>query len=863
MDTLNNIFQSFITEYNKIFTIDFIKNPNNKFSLKFSLLVQNLILQAFSNHLNSQNILLAIGSFGRRELSPKSDIEIVFIDISDEQAIIIKDISKEIYNNLGLNIKFFQYQDEDYLNKDFTFFCKLSQARLIYGDINKYNIWYQNINKNITDNLPRIYDKFIAKYNTRIQQYGKFPKTIEPNLKYSAGGLRDLHEAEWIYSILTQKDFVSQNEVMQTNFFLENIVNEKEITIDIAEQINRSYNFILTLRNLLHLIQNKKIDRLEFKDQTIISDLLHDTFGIEDSDIHKQMMNIYFASANTINIFYKNFLKSFKRRISFYIPDELRIILDDDFYQKGGVIYSNKENDFTIAEIIRLFYYRAKNNLFWDDKLKYKVIENVKKYINYDFITPESSAFFREIMELNANVADTLFLMNDIGLLAIIIPEFAEISGYFENTINHKYTFDVHSIYSIKILEELFNTNNKLSLLFYSLKPKERAQIYYALLLHDIAKPIIKAGNEILASEIAYTALSRLGYEDKDILNITKIIKNKRLLDKIAFHENFISSDIINHLVKNINSIPLLTQLYLFTYANLASQSEKIFTPWKKEMLEKLYNLALENLQNSNKIEDEIQPDLLELSEKLKPLIPNISDRDIHTFLFNIRDNRYFSSFNYNEIARQIKFFNENEDQLFAIEIEPNNEYFDIIIIGKYNKYLFPSIAGVLTHFQYDIRESLLVKTKENNLIAKISVNYQKNKKNEININDLKEEFFVELQNVMNGIIDLNYQLFNEQSALKKLEKKIFKKKSFLDIYITENIKYTVIEINAVDKRGFLYKISDAIVNSGLNIYYAKTQTIGHNVECTIFVLTEEGKKVSSINFNLIQNNIIRVYNEL
>jgi UTP:GlnB (protein PII) uridylyltransferase len=105
MDTLNNIFQSFITEYNKIYTIDFIKNPNNKFSLKFSLLVQNLILQAFSNHLNSQNILLAIGSFGRRELSPKSDIEIVFIDISDEQAIIIKDISKEIYNNLGLNIK--------------------------------------------------------------------------------------------------------------------------------------------------------------------------------------------------------------------------------------------------------------------------------------------------------------------------------------------------------------------------------------------------------------------------------------------------------------------------------------------------------------------------------------------------------------------------------------------------------------------------------------------------------------------------------------------------------------------------------------------------------------------------------------
>lgn len=864
MKNTQDIVSEFLKEFNLINNIDFIKNPNNKFSLKFSLLVESVLINVLENISNGNtNILvIALGSFGRRELSPKSDIEILFANISDEQYLNIKNSLNNLALKINLNFKLYKFEkDYDYLNENFTFFCKLFQSRLIFGNSNDFKNFYEQISANLKDNIVHIYDKFIQKYNSRIEFYGKFPNTIEPNIKYSAGGLRDLHEAEWIYSILNNKELMYQNEIMQTSLFINELIQNNGLPRDFLESVYKSYNLLLTVRNLLHYINNKKIDRLEFKDQDKIYSALLNSKDEEFNfgSVH-DFMKMYFVAANQINLFYNLFLVYFKDRISPSLPEALKIIIDDDFYQIGDTIFSNTEDRFSLSDVLRLFFYRAKYGLYIDDKLKFKIVNDLKQINFSETLISESSTFFRELFELD-NISNTLILMYELGIFDYIIPEFIELSGYYENTINHLYTFDIHSIYAINVLENLYHTDNELKNLLYTLTSAERAQLHLALILHDIAKPIIKAGNEMLAAEMAHTILSRLGYEDKEITIIAKLIRNKRKMSNLAFSDKFYDINELNELAELVSNQKFLTQLYLLTYANLSAQSKLIYTPWKAERLNSLFYKVIDIINSNNNLELQLSPAFNEISSEIQKYIPEISDSNIHNFLTSIRDNRYFSSFDSKEIARQIKYFSEENTQL-AIEITEKSDFFEIIIIGKYNKFVFPSVCGLLFLQNLNILESILIKTRKDNLIAKVIVEYPKNNK-KFNISNLKNTLEADLLNVVNGIVDIENLILEHQSYLKKLEKKLFKKKTILDIYLNQNQQYNTLEIKAVDKKGFLYKISSAIVNCGLDIYYSKTKTADNKVECRLFILTEDGKKISSVNFPYIQESIIKAYNEL
>ncbi len=864
MKNTQDIVNEFLKDFSLINNIDFIKNSTNKYSLKFSLLVESLLIKILENVFsgNSNVLVIALGSFGRRELSPKSDIEILFANILDEQFEDIKNSLKNLELKVNLNFKIYKYEENvDYLNTNFTFFCKLFQSRLIFGNSNDFKYFYEQISLRIKDNIVHIFDKFIQKYNTRIEQYGKFPNTIEPNIKYSAGGLRDLHEAEWIYSILNNKNLVLQNEVMQTTSFIKELIQNNSLPDDFLEIVYKSYNQLLTIRNLLHYINNKKIDRLEFKDQDKIYFALissnNDEFKL--GSVH-DFMKLYFNAANQINLFYNLFLVYFKDKITPKLPDSLKIIIDDDFYQIGDTIFSCREERFSLSDVLRLFFYRAKYSLYIDDKLKFKVVNDLKKVNLNENHLSESSAFFRELLELD-NISNTLILMYELGIFNYIIPEYSEFYGYYEKTINHLYSFDIHSLYAINIIENLYYSDNVMKNLLYTLNIAERAQLYLALILHDIAKPIVKVGNEMLAAEMAYTILSRLGYEDRDISVITKLIRNKRRMSNLAFSDKFYDYNELNELAELVINQKFLTQLYLLTYANLSAQSKLVFTPWKAERLNSLFYKIIDIVNSNNKLELQLNPAFNEISSEIQKFIPEISDSSIHNFLTSIRDNRYFSSFDSKEIARQIKYFSEENTQL-AIYITEKSDFFEIIIIGKYNKFVFPSVCGLLFLQNLNILESFLIKTKKDNLIAKVIVEYPKNNK-KFNISNFKNTLEADLLNVVNGIVDIENLILEHQSYLKKLEKKLFKKKTILDIYLNQNQQYNTLEIKAIDKKGFLYKISSAIVNCGLNIYYSKTKVNDNKVECILYILTEDGKKISSVNFPYIQESIIKAYNEL
>ena len=189
----------------------------------------------------------------------------------------------------------------------------------------------------------------------------------------------------------------------------------------------------MAVRNLLHLLSDQKNDRFEFSMQQKISGIFNDY----KKDALQAFMKEYFKAANVINRFSKSMIKKFQDEISSPLPDSLAVDLDEDFILKGKTISYIGNNEPSLSDILRGFYYRGLHSAHFDETLRSLIVEISEHYIENGKPEVESSVFFREILRLHRNVGTTLTVMNELGVLSVFLPEFKDLVGFmFRNYLN-------------------------------------------------------------------------------------------------------------------------------------------------------------------------------------------------------------------------------------------------------------------------------------------------------------------------------------------------------------------------------------------------------------------------------------------
>ncbi len=439
-----------------------------KFSKEYSLLIEEFI-RAVAGKTKYNFAVASAGSFSRREFSPYSDVDIIFIAESvEDNAKEITELVTRFWDN-GLEVSHTVRDLSDiqkYLLGDLHTFTQFFETRYLLGSEKIYNIWNDELIKALNEDIKAdLIKRLIEDSEERYRKYGSSPKMLEPNVKFSAGGLRDLQLVEWMYIFSRKVLFNKQQESTQIETFL-NLMKENKITsTDESSRVLSSYKLILSVRNLMHLELEQKNDRFEFNEQIRIAKI----FGFEE-DALTDFMRIYFNAAVILNRFSKSMIKKFYDESLLSLPSSLSIVLDDDFEMKGRVISMREDAQLKMSDILRAFYYRGLHSARFDESLRSYIVDKFETTDRHQVQESESSVFFREILKLPKNVGQTLYVMNELGALGAFMHEFKELNGFLQHGVYHSYTADEHTLIAIQNVEMLANENSQLGRIFNNLK---------------------------------------------------------------------------------------------------------------------------------------------------------------------------------------------------------------------------------------------------------------------------------------------------------------------------------------------------------------------------------------------------------
>lgn len=835
----------FLIDREAIFNDETLIQDSFKFCVKYSLLVEEYILKLIIPQ-NINCVLAAAGGFSRRELSPFSDIDLMFIihNVEDHSKEINECVTKLWDSGIEVSHTVRELNDiEKFMKEDLHAFTQFFETRFIMGNRNTYDEWNKKLFEIIekTDKEKLIF-QFFSDIEARHTKYGNSPKVLEPNLKYTAGGLRDLHAVEWMYSIKNKKILSQQNEITQTESFLNILFETKELNKQALNRLLNSYSTILKARNMLHILEGRKNDRLEFTQQQNIAEKL----GYKKNN-WKEFMYDYFRASTILYRFSNTMTKRYKQEFSYVLSEYLTINIDEDFELKGQILSLNKIKSLTVSEIMRAFYYECVNDTVFDQKLRSLIINNVQALEELQQPEITSSVFFRELLKLPDNVGKTLYDMNEVGFLEQFLPEFKGLVGFFQPGVYHCYTGDEHTIIALQNVEKLQYQDNQLSRIFKLLKSKDL--LYLSILLHDIGKPISISGHEIIGAEIANSIMQYLGYGQKEIALVQFLIKNHLVMEQVSFRRNLNDPSTLDTFTEIFPSIEALDHLYLLTYADLSAVSPAVWTQWKADLLYELYRKAKAMLVEQLSGHELISAKSLEVlnNEQIS------SDDLIIEHLEQMDDISYLFHFTQDEINQHIEEIEKGSK--ISTFFKENETFTNITVITKDSDSLLAKLCGALSINDLNIYDARIFTRKDGIVIDSFNVtDFRTNKAIESNRYGKIE---VSLNKVLTGEILIDKEVKKFKSKWKRLHHNQYNPKKKISINFEKHKLYTIIDVHAQDSIGLLYKITHKMVALGLTVYLAKISTQIDSVVDAFYVLKNNGEKLQESEYEFISSELI------
>lgn len=851
MQDIIKLKEKFLNLRQRIFSDTDLLSDSFNYCFNYSLLIEEFIIDILKNE-HIQFAIVSAGSFSRRELAPYSDIDIMFItDKADIHNVAIKNCIQLLWD-CGIEVSHTVREFADIalcIDDDLTSVTQFFETRFLIGNNKIYTEWNNLLFSHLDEETRiRLIYSYFNDINIRHKKYGSSPKVVEPNIKFSAGGLRDLQAVEWIYALKNNKLLSDQNEIIQTAAFINILREEKLVATKELNKLLNSYKFLLKTRIHLHLINQRKNDRLEFESQEKIVNMMN----IPGYTV-QEFMREYFDAAVVINRFTKTMIRRYTEQITEPVSDFLSIPIDDDFSIKANVLSISGKKELTLNDILKAFYYRGVYGASFDENLRTLIIETVHDY-NSELERPhETYIFFREILRLPKNVGTTLSAMNELGVLSLIIPAFKDLNGFFQPGVYHCYTADEHTLLAINNLEKLEGEFSNLGKIFSEIS--NRDLLYLAVLFHDIAKPISIAGHEILGSNFVKSHLEDLGYEKEDINLVSFLVLHHLTMEQNAFRRNLDDPQTLNNFASIFTDIEQLIYLYLLTYADLSAVSPIVWTPWKSSMLYELYRKTKRMLEEQQTGEQLIY-------EKTKKMLEGnvyLTNEMIKDHIQSINDISYLKQYTEEEINRHVEEIEKGED--LSVFFKEMDDYTNITVITKDVDGILARLCGTLSINDLNIHDAKIFTRKDNIIID--SFNVTDFRTNKVVDSSKYDKIKSDLLLAVNDNLLLTKEIAKAKSKWWRIEQKFFRRQGKVKIHFEDHEKYLIIDVFSPDRLGLLYHITKTISELGLHIAFAKISTKGDDVVDSFYTYKKNNKKISFNEHELIRVTLIQTIEDL
>ncbi len=765
--------------------------------------------------------LAAVGGYGRGELYPASDIDLLILLSQEANSEIQEKLERLIgsFWDIGLEIGHSVRTIQDCLNEaagDITVQTSLLEARLLTGNAKLFATFQKRLHGNL-DPLVFFEAKRLEQQERHLR-YNETPFSLEPNCKDSPGGLRDLQVIFWIakaagfgasWAELQRNGIISHEGMMQ------------------AEGCEA---YLRHLRIRLHFMLGRREDRLLFDYQSNLAA----NYGFTSDEAKRaseKLMQVYYRNAKTVDLLNTILLQNMGTALT---PESEQAPqpFDDHFQIVGNLLDIRGDNLFEDQPelILESFLIMQKSHELSGMTARtlralWRASDRIDPAFRADPVNRES---FLRLLQSDRGIIHEFRRMNQLGVLGAYLPNFGRIVGQMQHDLFHVYTVDQHILQVLRNIRRFTMSEfaHEYPLCSRIVSELDRPWLLYvAALFHDIAKG--RGGDHsALGTVDAEEFCRKHGLTPEDTELVVWLVRNHLIMSQVAQKEDLSDPEIIGNFVKLVGDTRHLQALYLLTHADIRGTSPKVWNHWKGKLLADLYYLTLHQLSQgevpaAHGVIAERQAEAMRLLRFFA-----LSDT-VHERLWKQLDTVYFLRHSAEEIAwhtRSLHYRIFNNQPVVRARLYQEGEGLQIMVYTQDQPDLFARIVGFFARAGYSIVDAKIHTTAHGYALDSFVVL-------DVEDRDNNREMVAYIEHELEQ--RLLRQMPPDIPSAGRLSRQVkhFPIKPEVSIRGDEKGTHFILSLIAADRPGLLYSVANTLAEHGANLHTAKITTLGERAE--------------------------------
>ncbi len=771
--------------------------------------------------------IVAVGGYGRKELFPFSDIDVMVLtdQAPDEaQTETIERFVTALWD-LGLTVGHSVRTLDSALSeaqKDITVQTAILEARLITGN----GLLFAELQKAFFNELDAA-EFFRAKaleMRQRHQRHEDTPYALEPNVKESPGGLRDLHVLFWC------------SHAAGLGATADEMFAAGTVTLDEAYKLKEVYRALSSIRITLHLIAKRHEDRLIFDLQRPLAEAA----GYKKTKLllaEEALMKRYYLTAKAV----RQLTDIFLQLLEDHLFDEGSVketIIDSTFIARGYTLDITHEDAIVDDPnaLLRAFYVLESSAAL--KRLGVSLLRALmrsEKLINREYREDaRNKSVFMQIIKMPHGVSHALLDLNQWGILGLFLPEFRRIEGQMQHDLFHAYTVDQHTMRVVRNLRyftrsEYAHEYPICTRIMQTIPNNWR--LVLAALFHDIGKG--QGGHhEIIGEDIVRDFCRRFDLDRETTDFLAFLVREHLTMSLVAQKQDISNPTVVERFAKVVQTEERLNALFLLTVCDIRATGPKVWTHWKSQLLQDLYWQTLPLVRDKSLApadmlltrQSEAQALILEAcvsAETLKKLWATLS---IQYFLRHTAESIAWQTI---EIA---KVFPTDEPYV-ATRVLPQEAGLEILVYTPDRQGLFTSILGYLQKSRFSVMDARIYTSRDKKAIDTFGVSDNGGR----DLNELAQTVKEELTEWLKNPPELPKTKVGRLSR----RSRHFPIQPIVNIEADESGRNHILSVTCMDRIGLLYDIAKVLNRYGVNLQTAKIMTMGERVE-DVFMIDGE-----------------------
>ncbi len=791
--------------------------------------------------------VVALGGYGRRELNPGSDVDVMFLfprHVDDYLTAILNNVLYFLWD-LGFSVGHSCRSLSDairMMDADLTARTSMLEARFLAGRYGVFGDLQDRMWRALQGRRAQQYIQLkLQEQAQRHQKYGGSVYLQEPNVKEGPGGLRDFHTALWVARARHRLDDLKALPAL-------GLLTPVELA-----QCLQALDFLLRVRSELHYLHGGKNDTLSLSLQVSVAANLgfrdEVTYGVE------RFMQQYYTRAGALHQFAGRLIERCVARPGSHVEAVMKKLrardIGDEFTELNRQIHILPTQHHCFREdpirLLKIFWYRQEMGYDLSPEAK-EVIRSNLVLIDDDFRRSNRAlAFFLAILRAPRGVGDTLRQMHHLGVLPAYIPEFARTTCLVQFDYYHRYTVDEHTFVLLDYLESLSETSDPRLQEFRRIagELKKPQILKLAILLHDVGKGE-GHGHVERGVALAENALTRMGLAPGDVADVKFLVAQHLSMAHIAERRDLDDERLIIEFARQMGSEDLLKMLYLLTYLDINAVGPQVWTDWKGTLLWELFIKTHTILTRGVPEGEEEQRRAAALRASLVAELETDFGGEVvrqHLLLMPVRYVLTTSSAKVGHHLQLIEQVRRGEPVAVRWAAYPLAGYSEVSVCAPGAPGRFAKVVGTLTANGINILSAQLFSRADGVMIRTFQVSDGRGAA--LEDETIWHRFARDLKAVILDQVQVRELIKTRRRDL--LAKPIPRTGEIHTRVEFDNVvsdRYTVIDIRAQDRLGLLYVIASTLSDMDVDVALAKIATEVDQAIDVFYVTEKDGQKV-------------------